>query len=69
MNRGTGMKSAKKYLSKILVIIVLIIGAIIMVTPFLRMILTAFKTITEVTGLNPFVPSGVLTLSRSPYTT
>lgn len=35
--------------------IVLIIGAFIMIVPFLWMILTSFKTITETTQLDPFV--------------
>ncbi|MGY5240458.1 carbohydrate ABC transporter permease [Clostridium tertium] len=35
--------------------IILIIGAVIMVIPFIWMILTSFKTITETTQLDPFV--------------
>ena len=46
-------KSVKK--SKILVHIVLILGAIIMIVPFLWMVLTAFKTVSETTKLDPFV--------------
>ena len=35
--------------------IVLILGAIIMLVPFIWMFLTAFKTETEATQMNPFV--------------
>jgi multiple sugar transport system permease protein len=54
------MKSVRKHISKILKMIVLITGAIVMATPFIWMILTAFKTNSETTSLNPFVifPSG-----------
>lgn len=45
--------SAKK--SNILVHIVLIIGAVIMIIPFVWMVLTAFKTVSETTQLDPFV--------------
>lgn len=45
--------SVKK--SNIAVHIVLIIGAIIMIVPFIWMILTAFKTVSETTQLDPFV--------------
>ena len=45
--------SVKK--SNIAVRIVLIIGAIIMIVPFIWMILTAFKTVSETTQLDPFV--------------
>lgn len=38
-----------------LVHIVLIIGAIIMIVPFLWMVLTSFKTVSETTQLDPFV--------------
>lgn len=40
---------------KILKYIVLIIGAVCMIIPFIWMILTAFKTTTEATQMNPFV--------------
>ncbi len=41
--------------------ILLVTGAIIMLVPFVWMILTSFKTISEATQMNPFVifPSGV----------
>ena len=48
------MKQPKKA-SKIIVYIVLVLGAIVMVTPFLWMILTAFKSTTEATQIDPFV--------------
>lgn len=35
--------------------IVLILGAVIMLVPFIWMFLTAFKTETEATQMNPFV--------------
>ena len=38
-----------------LIHVVLIIAAFIMVVPFLWMVLTAFKTVTESTSINPFV--------------
>lgn len=41
--------------SKIIVYLVLILFSITMVTPFLWMILTSFKTISESTQVNPFV--------------
>ena len=41
--------------NNIVIYIVLIIGASIMVVPFLWMVLTSFKTITETTQLDPFV--------------
>lgn len=41
--------------SNILVHIVLIVGAIIMIIPFIWMILTAFKTVSETTQLDPFI--------------
>ena len=46
-------KNTKK--SGILKYIILALGAIIMLLPFVWMILTAFKTTTEATQLNPFV--------------
>ena len=46
-------KEGKK--SKLLVHLILIIGAIIMIVPFIWMILTAFKTVSETTQLDPFV--------------
>ena len=44
-----------KALSKTIIHIVLIIGSCIMILPFLWMLLTSFKTITESTSTNPFV--------------
>ena len=46
-------KSGKK--PNILIHLVLILGAIVMIVPFLWMILTAFKTVSETTQLDPFV--------------
>ncbi len=46
-------KSDKKM--RILQYIILIIGAIVMLVPFIWMILTAFKTQTESTQMNPFI--------------
>lgn len=48
------MTSSKKR-SKLIIFIIMGIGAIIMIAPFIWMILTAFKTPTESTSLNPFV--------------
>ncbi|MDP8034451.1 carbohydrate ABC transporter permease [Pasteurella atlantica] len=45
----------KKTLTSILIHLFLIVFAIIMLTPFVWMILTAFKTNTEATSVNPFV--------------
>lgn len=45
--------SVKK--ANILVHIVLIVGAVIMIIPFVWMVLTAFKTVSETTQLEPFV--------------
>ena len=42
-------------LTRILVHLILILVSITMLTPFLWMILTAFKTTTEATSVNPFV--------------
>ena len=39
----------------VLIHVILIIAAFIMVIPFLWMVLTAFKTVTESTSINPFV--------------
>lgn len=49
------MKMKDKRLKKIAIHAVLIFGAIIMVFPFVWMLLTAFKTVTESTSMNPFV--------------
>lgn len=48
------MKSKKKYANHI-IFAVMVLGAFIMIVPFIWMILTAFKTVTESTSLNPFV--------------
>ncbi|MBU9711599.1 carbohydrate ABC transporter permease [Evansella tamaricis] len=50
------MNSTRKKLYKSIAIhTFLIIGAFIMVFPFIWMVLTAFKTVTESTSMNPFV--------------
>jgi multiple sugar transport system permease protein len=48
------MKS-KRNISTVMIYIILIIGAITMLVPFLWMILTSFKSISESTQVNPFV--------------
>jgi len=48
------MASNKKS-SKYIIMILLIIAAIIMLIPFIWMVLTAFKTKTESTSINPFI--------------
>ncbi|MDO5520109.1 MAG: carbohydrate ABC transporter permease [bacterium] len=45
----------KKSRAKIILHIVLILGAILMVLPFVWMVLTSFKTVSESTSMNPFV--------------
>ncbi len=45
----------RKHINSILLHLVLIMGSIVMLVPFLWMILTAFKTISESTQMNPFV--------------
>ncbi|WZL82633.1 carbohydrate ABC transporter permease [Vallitaleaceae bacterium 9-2] len=45
----------RKILNSIILHTVLIIGSIVMLVPFLWMVLTAFKTISESTQMNPFV--------------
>lgn len=51
----------KKTGTKVIIQIVLIIGACVMIMPFLWMVLTSLKTATEATQVNPFVffPSAV----------
>lgn len=44
-----------KKISSIVIYIILIIGAVTMLVPFLWMILTSFKTISESTQMNPFI--------------
>lgn len=48
------MKETKK-LSKIITYAALIIGAVVMLVPFIWMILTSFKSVSEATQMNPFV--------------
>lgn len=48
------MKKQKTFMA-ILVHAILIIGALVMIIPFLWMVLTAFKTPSESTSINPFV--------------
>lgn len=45
----------KKILSHILIHVILILGAVIMVFPFIWMVLTSLKTVTESTSMNPYV--------------
>ncbi len=45
----------KKIITGILLQVILIIGAVIMIFPFIWMILTSLKTVTESTSMNPFV--------------
>lgn len=45
----------KKRTMNILAIILLSIGAVVMLVPFIWMVLTAFKSVTEATQVNPFV--------------
>lgn len=45
---------AKQRLNKVIVHVVLILGSVIMVLPFLWMILTAFKTRSQAISVNPF---------------
>lgn len=48
------MKGSNKT-SKTVTYVVLIIGAVVMLVPFIWMILTAFKSVSEATQVNPFV--------------
>lgn len=45
----------KKVVNRVVIHCVLIIGSIIMITPFIWMFLTAFKSVSEATQMNPFV--------------
>lgn len=47
------MKNIKA--SSVMIHIILILGSIVMIVPFLWMILTSFKTISESTQMNPFI--------------
>ncbi len=49
------MKNKKRRVSSIILHTVLILGAFIMIMPFLWMVLTSLKTVTESTSMNPFV--------------
>lgn len=51
---GLNMKN-KLLFSHIIIHVLLILGAIIMVFPFVWMILTSLKTVTESTSMNPYV--------------
>lgn len=46
---------AKENFTKVLIHVILIIVSITMLVPFIWMILTAFKTVTEATSVDPFV--------------
>lgn len=48
------MEARQKFIS-VLIHVILIIASIIMLVPFIWMILTAFKTVSESTQVNPFV--------------
>lgn len=48
------MKETKKIVT-LITYVVLVIGAVVMLVPFIWMILTAFKSISEATQMNPFV--------------
>jgi multiple sugar transport system permease protein len=52
MNRK---QKINRYKSSVLTMLILTVGAAIMIVPFFWMILTAFKTISETTSINPFV--------------
>jgi len=45
----------KRFLSNTLLHVLLILGAIVMVFPFVWMILTSLKTVTESTSMNPYI--------------
>lgn len=47
--------TAKKKVTTILIHVILIIFSITMLIPFIWMILTAFKSVTEATSVNPFI--------------
>ncbi len=46
---------AKQKIKQVLIHVVLIIASIVMLVPFLWMVLTAFKTVSESTQVNPFL--------------
>lgn len=45
----------KQFISKLLIQVILVLVSVTMLVPFLWMILTAFKTVTESTSVSPFV--------------
>ena len=45
----------KQTVINVLIQVIMIIVSITMLVPFLWMVLTAFKTVTEATSVNPFV--------------
>ena len=49
--------SARDKANRVLIHVILILVSITMLVPFLWMILTAFKTMTEATSVNPFESS------------
>jgi multiple sugar transport system permease protein len=55
MRRAMNKKKRTLQKASSVIMIVLFIGTIVMAMPFLWMILTAFKTISETTSVNPFV--------------
>ena len=50
-----GNMKAKESFTKVLIHVILILVSITMLVPFIWMILTAFKTVTEATSVDPFV--------------
>ncbi len=50
-----GSMKAKENFTKVLIHVILILVSITMLVPFIWMILTAFKTVTEATSVDPFV--------------
>ena len=50
-----GNMRAKENFTKVLIHVILILVSITMLVPFIWMILTAFKTVTEATSVDPFV--------------
>ena len=46
---------ARRKFTTVLIHVILVIFSIIMMVPFLWMILTSFKSVTEATQVNPFV--------------
>lgn len=50
-----GKKGATNRLARLVMHIVLLAGGSMMILPFVWMVLTSFKTVTEATSLNPFI--------------